>query len=582
MRRQLGGSDEELPKKLRSKRENPTSLKLVARKSNYKKCGLCDNLYLNLPDHVNKFHKISRTDAIYDNLVRDPPTIPRCYTKNADGKVVLLQGKELEEAQDKFSEKVELQLTDLEIRRNLREDMDKVREVLKKSEGTERAKYLAELENLNKKYRQCRYPDPRTYSEEVSIWKEGYLDYLKKRNSKDPARVQRMAMDVFLEYEKNSGRPLTFLSIKSPSTVKEILLQFRQSEDKSFLSKIKYVGQFSHFLEYLLVSIDSPVVTKDEEDYQEMAARQFVYQQIQSEIKNELAILNKMKGKDIIEKNERARKKIVSDREMEELMTRTRSYLSEISQQMEKNVHLTFNSKEITKIRDSLIAVATVRLGRRSLEMTRMTLEEVKGATESVINGNKYYTINVRDQKNTHTGSAAPVVYHEDEYHVFLVYINQLRLKLTSDSNCKVVFPANCKTNSKLDQSLGLSAAYKILQKFETTSGKKISSRTIRGSIVSNSRERNFSDEHLNHLAKSMNHSRSTADSYYDYSSINNSISQVLSKHSKDTTASTSGLSSSTPNKTKSTTLNPDISVIEPFDDSTLTEIQETRKKKAK
>ena len=567
-------SAEEPSKKDRVKREESSSLKLVARKANYKKCVICGNLYLNLPDHVQKYHNIARIDASYDTFVRDPPAIPRCYTKCVGGKVVALEGEELETAKVKFGEIVAEQKTDLELRKSIREDICQVREKMKTAEDTERQNLFRELEDLNERYKNCRYPDTRKYSEQVASWKVGYIEYLKKQNCKDSTRVQRMAMDVFLNYEKDSGVPLTYEEISKPITIKNILLHFRESEDKSFLSKLKYIGQFSAFLEYLLVSIDSPANKKDG-DHLEMAARQFTYQQIQCEIKKELCILNKLKGKDMIKKKEKAKNKIVSDEEMDELLQRTRSYIYEISDQM-KTDHLQFDRKEIMKIRDSLIAVATVRLGRRSLEMTRMTLHEVEKATVSVIDGETYHTINVSEQKNTYTGEAAPVVYDETEFFVLTKFIEHLRSNLTSDANCKVVFPAICKSNSKLDQSLGLPAAFKILQKFQTSSGKKISSRSIRGSIVSNSREKKLPEEHLNHLAKSMNHSRSTADKHYDYSSINSSIAHVLSKsNASNCPPSSSGIQNSTPNKSNPSSFNLDVSDID-----SSTEVQETLKRK--
>ena len=173
------------------KREEPANLKLVARKSNYKRCIICNNLYLNLPDHVNKFHKISRTEASYDHLVRDPPTIPRCYTKVLEGRIVELEGIELKEAKIKFGDEVKEKETDLDLRRGLREVIGRIREELKTANGIDRENKLVELKKVNDQYKNYRYPDPRTYTEQVKSWKEGYLDSLKKQNCKNPARVQQ-------------------------------------------------------------------------------------------------------------------------------------------------------------------------------------------------------------------------------------------------------------------------------------------------------------------------------------------------------------------------------------------------------
>ena len=112
-----------------------------------------------------------------------------------------------------------------------------------------------ELSRLKVEYNATRYPDTRVYTENVEYWKDSYLDYLQKQTSSDPQRLQRMAMDVFLQYENDSGRALTFTDISRPITVKNILTKFRGSKHISYLSKLKYIGQFSNFIEFLLVSI---------------------------------------------------------------------------------------------------------------------------------------------------------------------------------------------------------------------------------------------------------------------------------------------------------------------------------------
>ena len=106
--------------------------------------------------------------------------------------------------------------------------------------------------------------------------------------------------------------------------------------------------------------------------------------------------------------------------------------------------------------------------------------------------------------------------------------MKDLRIRISQNQFCTYVFPAFAKFNSQPDHHMGLSAAFKILQKFKTKSGKRISSRIVRGSKVTAAREKNLPEATLSHIAKSMNHTRHTADKHYNYDSLQNSVNQAL------------------------------------------------------
>ena len=131
-----------------------------------------------------------------------------------------------------------------------------------------------------------------------------------------------------------------------------------------------------------------------------------------------------------------------------------------------------------------------------------------------------------------HTGNPAPVVFDEVEFEVLKVYIKDLRFEISQNRFCTYVFPAFAKFNSQPDHHMGLPAAFQILQKFKTKSGKRISSRIVRGSKVTATREKNLPEATLNHIAKSMNHSRHTADKHYNYDSLQHSVNQTLGSSS--------------------------------------------------
>ena len=78
---------------------------------------------------------------------------------------------------------------------------------------------------------------------------------------------------------------------------------------------------------------------------------------------------------------------------------------------------------------------------------------------------------------------------------------------------------------------------YKILQKFQTPSGKRLSSRALRTSKITESRKRKMSEEDKVALAEAMNHTLATAERNYNYCRPSDSVVKVLSK-SKSTSFS--------------------------------------------
>ena len=77
-----------------------------------------------------------------------------------------------------------------------------------------------------------------------------------------------MAMDVILPFEEISERVVSFNDLLDARTVSSILEAFDNKLGKSCCSKIKYVGQFSKFLKFLLFDVGSPESNDNETDTQ--------------------------------------------------------------------------------------------------------------------------------------------------------------------------------------------------------------------------------------------------------------------------------------------------------------------------
>lgn len=521
---------------LKPKRNILNKTSLVSRKYNYKKCILCEGLYLNLSDHIFKSHGISRDSDEYSHYVRAPKVIPKVFTKLNGTKRVEMLGEELEEAVKEHGTQLKEQRETLKLLKSSRDEIEKIRRDMKVAETREKYDQLKEeLCTAQELYISLRYRDGRKYNAIMTSWYNCYLDYLTHKGCKGPKRIIRMAFDVLICFQKKMNTQVSFVNLMDARFVRDVVRHFRITYSISYASKAKYVCEFQKFLLFLILDVDSP----ERKDSTQIASRHYAFEEIKNVFSNEMEILNKMKGKEMIVTKGRAKKKLMSEEELEKLMTDTVQYIETVSDDIAKKTHLDYTENEILKVRNSLIAVATVRIGRRSKEMTRMTLLEVEEAEITMIGEEKFHIINVAEQKNSRGGKPAPVPYTDIEYSVLKSFITDMRPKLTNSKFCDVVFPASSKVNSHVDQELGLSAAFKILQKFETFKGKKISSRSVRGSKVTISRQKNLPNETLDHIAKAMSHQRSTADGFYDFNSLDISVRETLLSQTSRNTCST-------------------------------------------
>lgn len=150
------------------------------------------------------------------------------------------------------------------------------------------------------------------------------------------------------------------------------------------------------------------------------------------------------------------------------------------------------------------MAVATLRLGRRSKEIMTMTLQEISESEVKQMNGEQIHIVKVLEQKNLKTGETAPVVFTDLEFQVLQIYITKMRPQITGDAFNPIAFPSQQQRASS--NNMTFASFYNILQKLESKSGKKVSSRTVRGSKITHNRSLNVSDTSRRHLAKAMSH----------------------------------------------------------------------------
>ena len=492
---------------------------LVSKKCNYKVCPLCHSMYRNMTDHLKNFHKMDKSHPDYESNIKNCEVVPMVLTKMKAGKAVKLEGEELEEAKKTFGSDLAKQQRTLTELKNLRSQLEDVLAAPETSENSSK-----KTEELYKKYKEERYKSNRELSGKVISWNIKFEEYLKLRGDSNPKRGANMAMDVLLAGTLDPKQSYTIENLLNVKELRSILEKFKKLKSTNATSKIKYLTYFEQLVKFLTCDISSPEFIESASN-EELIARDIKVKNVNHEIKSVITLLSKSRGADLIKAKERARKKLISADDTIDVLKETQDYLGNLVEQ-DENEWQSFDMTEIRKIRDSLIMIATIRISRRSKEMTSMTLREVENAEDCVADGVLYKIIKVTDQKQSKSGEPAPIAYTVKEFEALNRYIKHLRPKI-GQTNVDNVFLSCCPQRCGATP-LNYSAIYKILQKYTTNSGKKLSSRALRGSRVTNSRKKNLSDQDKRDLANAMSHSLTTAERSYNYTNITDSVRKVL------------------------------------------------------
>ena len=492
---------------------------LVNKKNNYKVCPSCEKLYLNLCDHLQNFHKLNRNDPEYKKFVNTCEVVPRVYTKMKAGMAIKLTGKDLNEAKEKHEENIKTQEARLYELKRLKTELETPIEQRDNEIDQE------DIDELYKKYKEERYKDGRVISPKIASWKTTFQSFLSLRGDSNPKRGVAMAMEVLLCNGKALNN-FTLDDLLNLKTLRTTLNDFKCNNSTNSTSKIKYLTYFEQLIKFLTTDISSPE-HKEEESNESLIAKDIKIKSINHEISTTINNLSKNRGIDIIKAKEKATKKLINEDDANEVLKETDDFLAEMIS-IDENQWITFSLEKIRNIRDSLIVAATIRLARRSKELMTMSLQEYENAEDCTVNNETFKLIKVALQKDARSGRPAPIAFSQQEFKALTLFIKYLRPKMgpTKANNDFL----SCNSKMSTATPLNYSAIYKILNKFRTKSGKALSSRALRGSEVTNSRQKNLTEKEKQDLATSMSHSVATAERSYNFSTVNNAVKNVLSK----------------------------------------------------
>ena len=146
----------------------------------------------------------------------------------------------------------------------------------------------------------------------------------------------------------------------------------------------------------------------------------------------------------------KAETKIISQPEMDRILQNSRNTVNQIVKLTDSNITL----KDAIIVRDNLILISAIKLGRRSKELAEMTLSEVENAKLLVENNKTSYLINIKIHKTRKNGKNANVHFTEEEMTSVQIYVEKLRPLICSDSrDDSPLFPIR---RNKLSSSITL------------------------------------------------------------------------------------------------------------------------------
>ena len=504
---------------------------MASRKYNLKRCELCKSLQFNLTSHLKSTHKMTRIThpEQYDALIKDSEVIPKCYTRKINNRHVMLEGEDLSMAMRENESTVE---EHSEVNRNLKALRDTRDELFRKKnmemDSAERGRLDVEWKRADELYKALRYKDTRVYSERILVWKNSFKDYVTRRAYSNPTRYVNMALDVVLSYEGN----LNFSQLSDPKIIRKMLQGFKEKPNVTSTSKLKYLGMFRSFVKFIFLDIDSPECEVSLSSSQ-MTRREYMLKLVEHEIESMVQILTKDKGSDLILTKKKATKKLIQKKDIEMLRDSiSKSLCSKLNllSNLIKNGTLESKMEMAIKVRDELIAIATVRLCRRSKELIKLSIEEVnKASLRYLPNGSSYYMIEVQDHKNTRTGVPATIAYTQCEFKILNLFIKHFRTVLTNGEETSIVFPNRIKPSNP-NVELSFTDLHYILSKFKTSSGISISSRSIRGSAVTNFQREENCDKTRRDMAVSMGHTLAVQQRNYNYEKTTDACARVLNE----------------------------------------------------
>lgn len=141
----------------------------------YRNCFICGKLYLNIPDHLKKTHKLDKESLQYQTATLKSTVVPNKFITTSSGKPEMMNTfTEIEEMYPERTTKQELYAIKTEI-------IECTNKINTAAADEEQSEISEKLSKLKEKYKLIRYGDKRIYSSESMTWRTRFTAYLERK-----------------------------------------------------------------------------------------------------------------------------------------------------------------------------------------------------------------------------------------------------------------------------------------------------------------------------------------------------------------------------------------------------------------
>lgn len=502
---------------------------MVNRRVNFKECYFCSKLCKNISAHIAEVHKVSRSDGKFKLYLSESKVVPSCYIRVSNGIARKIPENEMSEISDVQKNELARQYNTNKTMKKLREDITQCNEQLSKCEDAQKEQVKNELINLNTEYKAIRYKDNRAYPENLKIWKDSFSKYTKETaNSLNSEKIARAASDVIIMYwETIEDETLDIDFLLNGKKLNEMLILFKHRDNLGTDTKIKYISYYKSFLHFICKNPTSPECGElSNNDLCYRSAKISQLDKILSDYKNGLILKGKTER---AEKIQRKKLKILNSGEIQEIGDRIAVDIDKILKDADNDQIKNYTLKESLKARNALIAAATFRLPRRSKEIMKLTIKEAKMAKSTIIENEEFFIVYVLQHKTNASGDPAPLVLNKIEYDALNIYMKSIRSKFTRDESENSPVFANIESRSAAKE-ISFSNATKILNSYQSSSGKALSTRVARISRTTEQRKTCPSQKDIERYATSLSHSVETSNRYYVSTDLEEAVIETVKR----------------------------------------------------
>jgi len=369
----------------------------VNRRKNYLECPDCNKLYKALLPHLKNTHKQNEEEAAARNA--EAKCIPMVYTKVVDNVRVKLSGEDMEQAVKEFGPMLEREEATLTKLKKMRKEIDGLKRRLRDEEDVatyEETKIL--LKEKEREYYKERTSKKDLYSATLCEWTEAYSAYLTKQKTNGSVRKVSMALDPLKVFETSDQMGITFADVTNPQMMRNILLNYEETKETKNEVKLKYLAEFLSFLDFLINDVESKERNVNE-SFELKMKRISNFEDITNEINKRMKFIRNSKktGKEQLVAKIKDKQNILEQSEIISLTKNVDEDLQDLINNSKNGKIKSYTTTQIIQIRNKLITHGMLNLGRRSLDLTNMLVNEYKTATKkTTANKELYYLIKVR------------------------------------------------------------------------------------------------------------------------------------------------------------------------------------------